>query len=30
MKTLDMKYDTRSLHYDEDRGLRLQRGYMKR
>ena len=30
MKKLDMKYDTRSLQYDEDRGLRLQRGYLRR
>ncbi len=29
MKTLDMNYDTRSLHYDENRGLRLSRRYKK-
>ncbi len=30
MKTLDMKYDTRSLYFDEDRGLRLKRSYIKK
>ena len=29
MKTLDMNYDTRSLHYDENRGLRLRRKFKK-
>lgn len=27
MKTLDMNYSSRSLYYDEDRGLRLKRCY---
>ncbi len=27
MKTLDMKYDNRSLYYDEDKGLRFKRNY---